>query len=377
MKYNQEDILKLFNNNNNPIFLCDENLNVTYINNYIIKNSININKSDNLFIHSLINCNELVEGLCKLNKGLPFHSTTFLFNLRESSISFYPIFNNQNKLDTIVCCLELNSNKNINEKTLPRCICESFKDPTIRILNIIPIIAHKLDLLEQYEELKCLNNITNNCYKMLKTSISTNEYYKLVNNKVDFNFRPIILNNYLDDLMKALQVMLVDSGYKLEYNLCDDIIISNFDDEYLSMALFCIISNSCIFSPKDSTIKIVLRLNNGYANITITDEGVGIKQENIDQIFNPFFTYSENVQSKEPQGLGLGLPTSKKIVEAMGGNIFVKSEVNCGTTIALSFPVLDDVDLDLAVKSNNKKYISNQFSYMHIYFSEICNVTIY
>ena len=190
MKSNTKTIFKLFDNYNNSIFLCDSKLNVTEINNYTTKNNININVSDNLFSLTVINSSQLDAALYNLNKGLPFHSTNFVFNLLETAISFFPIINEQNNLEAVVCYLDFYNYNNdiIKAKSLTRCIGESFEDPTIRILNTLSPIAHKLDLLEQYDDLEYLNSIANNCYRMLKTSISTNEYYKLVNNKVKFNF---------------------------------------------------------------------------------------------------------------------------------------------------------------------------------------------
>ncbi len=68
--------------------------------------------------------------------------------------------------------------------------------------------------------------------------------------------------------------------------------------------------------------------------IRISDTGIGIKKEEIEKIFDPFFT------TKSPdKGTGLGLSVSLRIIESMGGDIRVESEVGKGTTFEVYFPI--------------------------------------
>jgi signal transduction histidine kinase len=67
--------------------------------------------------------------------------------------------------------------------------------------------------------------------------------------------------------------------------------------------------------------------------IRISDTGIGIKKENLENVFDPFFT------TKAPdKGTGLGLSISLRIVESLGGEIKVESEVGKGTTFEVYFP---------------------------------------
>ena len=69
--------------------------------------------------------------------------------------------------------------------------------------------------------------------------------------------------------------------------------------------------------------------------IRISDTGVGIKKEDLERIFDPFFT------TKSPdKGTGLGLSISLRIVESMGGEIRVESEVGKGSTFELFFKAI-------------------------------------
>jgi two-component system sensor histidine kinase HydH len=68
------------------------------------------------------------------------------------------------------------------------------------------------------------------------------------------------------------------------------------------------------------------------ALISVEDTGIGIPEENLSKIFQPLFT-------TKPKGQGLGLSVCKRLVEAHGGSITVKSEVGRGTTFTIEIPL--------------------------------------
>ena len=74
-----------------------------------------------------------------------------------------------------------------------------------------------------------------------------------------------------------------------------------------------------------------------WAQIEITDSGIGMAPDTIDKIFVPFFTTKH--ESKEREGTGLGLPICQRIIVAHGGYIEVKSEIGKGTTFLITLPV--------------------------------------
>jgi signal transduction histidine kinase len=85
---------------------------------------------------------------------------------------------------------------------------------------------------------------------------------------------------------------------------------------------------------KEGEIKIVTRTLDGHAEIKINDTGVGIPEENLSKIFDPFFT------SKEVgKGTGLGLNVAYNIIKKHNGTIDVESQVGTGTTFIIRIPV--------------------------------------
>jgi len=75
-----------------------------------------------------------------------------------------------------------------------------------------------------------------------------------------------------------------------------------------------------------------------YLKVSIEDNGIGIPEENRDQVFDPYFSTKERGVQK---GMGLGLSICHSIITRHEGNITVKSEEGVGTTLHLYLPALD------------------------------------
>jgi len=84
---------------------------------------------------------------------------------------------------------------------------------------------------------------------------------------------------------------------------------------------------------KEKRISIIPEIKDDFVNITFSDNGSGIKDENLIKIFEPFFT-----TKKEGKGTGLGLWVSYGIVKSFQGDIIVKSKLGEGTTFVISLP---------------------------------------
>jgi two-component system NtrC family sensor kinase len=89
------------------------------------------------------------------------------------------------------------------------------------------------------------------------------------------------------------------------------------------------------------SVKTDLSPDGYYASITIRDSGCGIPPENLTKIFDPFFT------TKETKGTGLGLSVSYGIIKNHGGEIYVQSVPDEGTTFTIDLPLMQDEEKDL------------------------------
>ena len=105
---------------------------------------------------------------------------------------------------------------------------------------------------------------------------------------------------------------------------------------YASLILENIIINAIKYSLEGKTLSIEISEEGKYTLCKISDQGIGIKQEDLSSLFNPFFR-SDALEHKQITGAGLGLSIAKKAVDAIGAQITVESKINKGTTFTIAF----------------------------------------
>jgi signal transduction histidine kinase len=111
----------------------------------------------------------------------------------------------------------------------------------------------------------------------------------------------------------------------------------NIDSDRIKTVLKNVLENSLKYSkPESLPVEISINDKEKSLVIIIKDNGFGIAEEELPFIFDPFYRVDKS-RSKETGGYGLGMSLCKKIMEAHGGSIEIKSELNAGTTVYLKF----------------------------------------
>ncbi len=103
------------------------------------------------------------------------------------------------------------------------------------------------------------------------------------------------------------------------------------DYEQIKTCFSNLMINAVQAMPDGGALNVTLHPNNSHLRIEFADNGPGIAAENLEQIFEPYYSTKET-------GIGLGLPLTKKIIEEHGGQISVASETGHGTTFTVTLP---------------------------------------
>ncbi len=109
------------------------------------------------------------------------------------------------------------------------------------------------------------------------------------------------------------------------------------DDRRLRQVFDNLIGNAVKYSPKGGEIVVGARREGDRVKVFVRDQGVGIPEEEMEAIFEPFYRVDSSLR-RQAQGAGLGLFLVKAIVRAMGGDIWVESEVGNGSTFYFTLP---------------------------------------
>ncbi len=164
---------------------------------------------------------------------------------------------------------------------------------------------------------KSLNNVLTN---MLFFAKPQKPLFKLIN-----------LRRTLDESLFLLMPMIETRKMKIHENTICSMQIKG-DSELLKQVFMNILLNAIQASPEKGKIDVCVKGEEEFIVVEVSDEGTGIDQENMEKIFNPFYSTKE-------KGTGLGLTITSKIMLAHRGKIKVESEKKKGTCFQLYFPI--------------------------------------
>jgi two-component system sensor kinase FixL len=160
---------------------------------------------------------------------------------------------------------------------------------------------------------------------------------KLVANLGDFTReytlmkRPADINSVIRDVLIIMGEIYPSEKYLFESNLAPDLGQTSCDPDKMKQVLMNVIANGVQAMEEGGKISITTRKMSDGIEIRIRDNGIGISEEGLDHIFEPFYTTRE-------RGSGLGLSISYKIVEAHNGEISAISMPGEGTTFIIHLP---------------------------------------
>ena len=146
----------------------------------------------------------------------------------------------------------------------------------------------------------------------------------------DFNLKELIL-----EVIEEIQ--LVTPTHAINLHPCDDVLISG-DRDKIGQVVTNLLSNAAKYSPRGNTIDLTCTMNGSTAVISVKDEGMGVKPQDIDKLFNRFYRVSSK-HTENISGFGIGLYLSAEIIKSHHGRIWVESEKGKGSTFFFSLPL--------------------------------------
>ena len=110
------------------------------------------------------------------------------------------------------------------------------------------------------------------------------------------------------------------------------------DQGQVTMAVSNLIENAINYSPEGTRVAIALRVSDGLAEISVTDQGIGIPEKDLERIFERVFRV-DPARSRATGGTGLGLSIVKHVATNHGGDVSVWSVEDAGSTFTIRFPI--------------------------------------
>jgi|GEM_PF-3355339 len=221
-----------------------------------------------------------------------------------------------------------------------------------------------------------LNSIIGGSNILKKTVLDTKQLklLKMINNSGNTLLE--LINDILDfSKIEANELTLEKTGFDLEVLILEIAHIFSFktqeksislavdfpltcegtwegDPTRLKQVILNLIGNAVKFTDTGGiTCRLTISTNDNLC-ISVEDTGIGIRDENLNKLFDPF-VQSDNSITRQYGGSGLGLSITHKLVELMGGEITVSSKINTGSTFKVSLPLTQFVCLPTANQKAN------------------------
>ena len=148
----------------------------------------------------------------------------------------------------------------------------------------------------------------------------------------------IDINISVKNTLHLMQEKIREENLKIINKTATEPLYLNIVPDDLDIILTNLLDNSVKYTEQGGTISINSTITDKEVKLEISDTGIGITTEDLNKIFNEFYR-SQNAKTAELSGTGLGLSIVKNLIKQYGGSIDVRSEIEKGTTITISFPI--------------------------------------
>jgi signal transduction histidine kinase len=158
---------------------------------------------------------------------------------------------------------------------------------------------------------------------------------RLDSGKIKLNKQHFILGNLVNEMVG--DASLISSTHVIEMAPYEPFTVFA-DPDKIGNVISNLLSNAIKYSPKGRLISVKCAIVNGNAQVSIQDEGMGIKPEHLEKLFNRFY----RIDSKHTQtisGFGIGLYLSAELIQSHNGQVWVESELGQGSTFYFSLPL--------------------------------------
>jgi len=189
------------------------------------------------------------------------------------------------------------------------------------------------------EQRQCLDDVLTSSRDLLGLINGVLDLSKVEAGKVELRRESIALPAVVESVTSAMMAVLSQRKQSLDVDLDDGLPLFQADEARLRQVFFNLLSNASKFTPDGGKLRIEASRKDGWCQVSVSDNGIGVKEEDLKQIFEPFYQ-ADTSMTRERRGTGLGLALVKEIVEMHGGQVWVESKYGKGSRFIFTLPLV-------------------------------------
>lgn len=215
-------------------------------------------------------------------------------------------------------------------------LTHNLKNPVGVISSFSEMMLEDLEDFTSEKLTKFLKAINNSAKFSLHFLNAIAKYSQVKSLEFELNLEKVNLIELVENIVAKLTVKAGNKNITILKNYPKQQLFLNLDASEMGIALYNILDNAIRYSSENTTITITIIQNKEAIEISCLDEGIGISEDNLLHIFEPFFVVN-TYDTEKIKCIGLGLTVTKMIVEKHAGNLQVKSKLNQGSEFRILY----------------------------------------
>ncbi|RDB34430.1 hypothetical protein DVG79_07085 [Exiguobacterium sp. RIT594] len=229
-----------------------------------------------------------------------------------------------------------------NEHAFISMISHELRTPLASIEGFSELMIQRS--LSNDKQLKYLKTVHSEAQRLGKLVTAFLDYQRLSRQKEVYLFESFDISALVQEVADWMNISI--PSHQVKFDTTHMTCLIEADREKIRQLLTNLLGNAIKYSPSDPQVDVLLDCSEEEVVLTISDNGLGIPQEDLPHLFDSFYRV-ERQEHKQIKGTGLGLLICKEIVEAHQGQISVSSELGAGTDFLVRFPIRQQTEKEL------------------------------
>lgn len=244
------------------------------------------------------------------------------------------------QLEAVQQAFQEEQQRHLLKSRLVAMFSHDFRNPLLTILSAAELLDVYGDRVERDRHHKYLQRIGGAAQLLLQMLDDLLTVAQIENGHLEYRPEPLEIARFLADIVDEFKLIYGDSYAFISEMLFADTVL--MDPKLLRQIVTNLLSNAVKYSSSGSTVTVRLAPNTAGYVLQVIDQGVGIAQNDLANLFEPFYRVE---QLKAQKGTGLGLTIVREAAQLCGATIAVDSVIGQGSCFALQFPPVSPDDV--------------------------------